>query len=164
LDTLVTAVTPALSAIVGVVVGGILTRRAQDRQWLRDRQLAAYTELLRQYAKFVMELKRAHADRRAKEYDWAEWSAALVSASLVAPTPVAAAIDGFGRAIDPFLAMTAGNPVEHPLTEQEFEQASEGPAKAQLTLVNAIRRSLGREQGELQSWIGGSAARPENWL
>lgn len=110
-----------------------------------------------------MELSRAHADRRPPGYDWAEWSAALVSASLVAPSAVAAAIDCFGRAIDPFLAAVGGNPVEHPLTEEEFERASLGPAQAQLALVNAIRRSLGKDQGALRVWIGGSLARPGNW-
>lgn len=88
---------------------------------------------------------------------------ALVSTSLVAPSAVAAAIDGFGRAIQPFLTVAAGNTVEHPLTEEAFEQASLGPAKAQLALVNAIRRSLGKDQGALLVWIGGSLARPENW-
>lgn len=125
LDTLITTAAGALFATVGVIVGGVVTRRAQDRQWLRDKQLAAYEELLRQYARFAMELKRAHADRRPKG---AEWCAALVSASLVAPSDVAAAIDGFGRAIDPFLAVVAGDPVEHPLAVEEFERASLGPA------------------------------------
>ena len=129
----------------------------------RGKQLAAYEELLRQYARFFVELKRAHADRRPKDYDWAEWSAALVSASLVAPSDVAVAIDGFGRAIDPFLALVAGNTVEHPLTEEEFARASLEPAKAQLTLVNAIRRSRGKDQGPLPVWIGGSLANPEGW-
>jgi hypothetical protein len=62
LDTLVTTAAGALFATVGVVVGDVVTRRAQDRQWLRDKQLGAYEELLRQYARFTMELKRAHAD------------------------------------------------------------------------------------------------------
>jgi hypothetical protein len=163
LSTLITTAAGALFATVGVIVGGVVTRRAQDRQWLRDKQLAAYEELLRQYSRFAMELKRAHAGRRPEEYDWAEWSAALVSASLVAPSDVAVAIDGFGRAIDPFLAVVAGNPVEHPLTVDEFERASQGPANAQLALVNAIRRSLGKAQGALPVWIGGSLVKPENW-
>ena len=159
LDTLVTTAAGALLATVGVMVGGIVSSKAQDRQWLRDKQLAAYDELLCQYARFTMDLKRAHADRRPKNYDWAEWSAALVSASLVAPDDVAAAIDGFGRAIDPFLVVVAGNPVEHPLTVEEFERVSIGPARAQLALVNAIRRSLGNERGALPEVLGGSPGR-----
>jgi hypothetical protein len=165
LDTLLTTAAGALFATVGVVIGGVVTRRAQDRQWLRDKELAAYQELLTQYARFAMELKRAHADPewRGKDYDWAKWSAALVSASLVAPSAVAAAIDNFGRnAINPFLAV-AGDPVGHPLTEEEFRRANLGPAKAQLVLVNAIRRSLGRDEDALQVFLGGSFIRPEDW-
>jgi hypothetical protein len=64
-----------------------------------------------------MVLKRAHGARSPWQYDWADWSAALVSASLAAPSAVAAAIDDFGRAIDPFLtAVAARNSVEDPLT------------------------------------------------
>jgi hypothetical protein len=38
----------------------------------------------------------------------------------------------------------------------EFEQAMLAPAMAQLSLVNAIRRSLDKDQGALSTWIGGS--------
>ena len=47
----------ALSATVGVVVGGIVTRRAQDRHWVRDKELVAYEDLLREYSTFVSILK-----------------------------------------------------------------------------------------------------------
>jgi hypothetical protein len=164
LDTLITTAAGALFATVGVVVGGVVSRRAQDRQWLRDKQLAAYDELLSQYARFTMELKGAHYDRRPKHYDWAEWSAALVSASLVAPKAVAEAIDNFGRAIQPFLNAVAGrDSVKDPLTEEEFDRESQEPAKAQRAVVNAIRQSMGKDLGELQVWIGGSLTRPDNW-
>ena len=66
------------------------------------------------------------------------------------------------NAINPFLAV-AGDPDGHPLTEEEFRRANLGPAKAQLALVNAIRRSLGRNEEELQVFIGGSFTRPEDW-
>jgi hypothetical protein len=46
LDPLVTTAAGALFATVGVVIGGVIARKAQDRQWLRDKQLAAYDELL----------------------------------------------------------------------------------------------------------------------
>ena len=73
LDALATTAAGALFATAGVIVGGVVTRKAQDRQWLRDKQLAAYDELLSQYARLTMELSRAHYDRRPKDYDWAEW-------------------------------------------------------------------------------------------
>ena len=163
LETLVTTAAGALFTTVGVIVGGVITRKAQDRQWLRDKELAAYQELLGQYARLAMERKRAHDDRRPQDYDWAEWSVALVSASLVAPSAVAAAIDSFGSAVNSFLAMTASDPIKHPLTGEEFRRANLGPAKAQLALVNAIRRSLGRDKDALQVFMGGSFVNPEDW-
>ncbi|MBO1416199.1 hypothetical protein J0670_16500 [Streptomyces sp. FH025] len=147
----------ALSATVGVLVGGIVTRSAQDRQWSRDQQLAAYQELLGHYARFTMELRRAHGDRRGWDYDWGEWSAALMRASLVAPAEVAAAIHEFGLAVDTFLdqvARTRG-PLTNPLPPDEFEQARQAPARAQVQLVNAIRRSLSADRRGIPFPIGG---------
>ncbi|MFI1105258.1 hypothetical protein [Streptomyces melanogenes] len=64
LEALITTVTGAASATVGVLVGGIVTRRGQDQQWSRDQQLVAYQELLSHYSRFTMVIKRAHADHR----------------------------------------------------------------------------------------------------
>jgi hypothetical protein len=161
LQTLVAAAAGAASATVGVVVGGVVTRRGQDRHWLRDKQLDAYADMLRHYAQFTMEIKRAHADRRGWDYDWGEWSSALVTASLVAPVDVALEIGHFGKAIDSFLERVARNAdtISHPVTAEEFDQASEAPAQAQVALVNAIRRSLGNERGALPEGLGGSLGR-----
>ena len=53
LETAVTTAGGAVSAMLGVLVGGMIARRAQDRHWLRDKQQAAYQELLSQYANGV---------------------------------------------------------------------------------------------------------------
>ena len=162
LDTLVTTAAGALAATIGVLVGGIVTHRAQDRQWLRDKQLISYQELISHYAKFTMILSRAHADRQGWDYDWSEWSAALTRASLVAPAPVATEIDNFGKTIGVFLDRVARDPAHDPsrdpLSAEEFAQASRAPAQAQVRLVNAIRRSLSKDQKPLPFWIGGSLA------
>ena len=157
LDTLLTTAAGAVFAIVGVLVGGVVTRRAQDRQWLRDQQLIAYQELFRHYARFTMELRRAHGDRRGWDYDWGEWSAALMRVSLVAPAEVAAEIDAFGSAINSFLDRVARekNPLVDPLSPEEFELARQGPAEAQMRLVNAIRQSLNDGQPGLPFGLGG---------
>ncbi|MGX1915672.1 hypothetical protein ACWIID_43790 [Streptomyces phaeochromogenes] len=162
LDTLVTTAAGALFATIGVLVGGIVTHRAQDRQWLRDKQLIAYQELISHYAKFTMTISRAHAGRQGWDYDWSEWSAALTRASLVAPAAVAAEIDNFGKAIGAFLDQVARDPARDPsrdpLSAEEFDQANRAPAQAQVQLVNAIRLSLSKDQKELPFWLGGSLA------
>ncbi|MER6130112.1 hypothetical protein ABT173_47730 [Streptomyces sp. NPDC001795] len=155
LETLLTTGAGALSATAGVVVGGIVTRRAQDRQWLRDKQLDAYKELFTHYARFTMILRRAHADRSGWDYDWGEWSASLMRASLVAPAGIAHEIQAFGLAINSFLDVVGRDARTDPLTSEEFEAAREAPAAAQVRLVNAIRRSLNGAEKELPFGIGG---------
>jgi len=153
----VTTLGGALSATLGVLVGGAVARRSQERHWLRDRQLQAYQELFSQYARFMMTLRRAHLDRRGENVEWADWSVALTSASLVAPLPVARAIDGFGRAVAVFLkAHGAHDPATDPLTEQELTEASRPAAVAHLELLNAIRRSMGRSLEEVPFYLGGT--------
>ncbi|MFD7706870.1 hypothetical protein [Streptomyces sp. NPDC059786] len=158
LESLVTTAAGALLATVGVLVGGAVTRRAQDQQWNRDQQLAAYQEVFTHYAKFTMELRRAHGDRRGWDYDWGEWSAALLRVSLVAPAEVATEVENFGRAIDTFLDQVERGdrtPLRDPLSPEEFEAARQAPAAAQVRLVNAIRRSFGDDHRELPFGLGG---------
>jgi hypothetical protein len=156
LETVLTTAGGAVSVTVGVVMGAVLTRRAQDRHWLRDNQLVAYQELMRQYATFAMVLRRAHIGRTGWDYDWAVWSAALTSASLVAPVEVAHEIDAFATAIGGFLRKASVDTTTDALSVDEFEHAMLAPAQAQVALVNAIRRSLDKGQGELSTWLGGS--------
>jgi hypothetical protein len=156
LETVLATAGGALSVTVGVALGAVLTRRAQDRHWLRDKQLVAYEELLCQYATFVVILRSAHWARSGWDYDWAVWSSALVSASLVAPAEVASEIDDFGNAVGRFLNKAAVDARTDALSMDEFAQAMLGPAKAQLSLINAIRRSLARDQGALSTALGGA--------
>jgi hypothetical protein len=156
LETVLTTAGGALSVTVGVAMGALLTRRAQDRHWLRDRQLGAYEELLRQYATFVMVLRRANIGKADWDYDWAVWSAALTSASLVAPVEVVNEIESFASAIGTFLGKAAVNAKTDALSAEAFDQAMLAPGLAQISLVNAIRRSLARDHGALSVSLGGS--------
>jgi hypothetical protein len=114
---------------------------------------------MRQYATFAMVLRRAHLGRTGWDYDWAVWSAALTSASLVAPVEVADEIDAFGSAVGTFLQKAGVDTLTDALSLDEFEQAMLAPAVAQISLVNAIRRSLDKDQRPLSMWIGGSLTR-----
>jgi hypothetical protein len=168
LGVVLTTVGGALSATLGVIVGGLVTRRVQERHWLRDRQLRSYEELFAQYARFMMILRRAHAGRTPADVDWAAWSVALTTASLVAPAEVARAIDGFGRAIQLFLdALRDRDPVRDPLDIDEVGKAAAPAGVAHLALLNTIRRSLGRSLGELPFFLGGTMTTEEDkqrWL
>ncbi|MET8312456.1 hypothetical protein [Micromonospora sp. NPDC005173] len=150
----------ALSATLGVLVGGVVTRRVQERHWLRDKQLRAYEELFSQYARFMMALRRAHLSRTPVDIDWGAWSVSLTSASLVAPLGVARAIDAFGRAIGVYLdAVSTRDPVVNPVDEDVLTEASRPAAAAHLALLNAIRRSMGRSLEDLPFYLGGTLGR-----
>ncbi|GAA2484785.1 hypothetical protein Ahu01nite_011850 [Winogradskya humida] len=157
---IVTTFGGAFSATLGVMVGGIVTRRVQERHWLRDKQLQAYEELFAQYARFMMTLRQAHLSRTPVTVDWAAWSVALVSASLVAPLRVARAIDGFGQAVAVYLAaVTTRDPVDDPVDEGTLTEASRPAAAAHLVLLNEIRRSMGRTLEDLPFYLGGTLGR-----
>jgi hypothetical protein len=135
----------------------VVTRRAQERHWLRDKQLRAYEELFSQYSHFMMALRQAHLSRTPVQVDWAAWSVSLVSASRVAPLSVARAIDKFGRAVRVFLGQVASrNPVEDPADEEVLTAASRPAAAAHLELLNSIRRSVGGSLEALPFYLGGT--------
>ena len=157
LTVIITTLGGALSATLGVLVGGVVTRRVQERHWLRDRQLRAYEELFSQYARFMMALRRGHLDRTPVDVDWGAWSVALTSASLVAPLGVARAIDAFGHAVGVFLdAVSTRDPVANPVDEDLLTEASRPAAAAQLVLLNTIRRSMGSTLQDLPFYLGGT--------
>ena len=153
---IVTTVGGALSATLGVLVGGVVTRRVQERHWLRDKQLHAYEELFAQYSRFMMSLRQAHLARTPVQVDWGAWSVSLVSASLVAPRSVARAIDDFGQAISVFLDQVGSrDPVRDPVDDEILTTASRPAAVAHLALLNAIRHSLGGSLGRCRSTSAG---------
>jgi hypothetical protein len=90
-----------------------------------------------------MEINRAHQDLRGWDYDWGGWSAALLSASLLAPDDVAKRLDEFGRAVRVMLdAGAAKDPINDPMSRDEFRRAILPATEAQVLLVNAMRNSL----------------------
>jgi hypothetical protein len=90
-----------------------------------------------------------------------EWSGTLTAASVVAPTAVATEINNFGRTVNTFLDRIARDTGS--VSAEEFEEASVATGRAQVALVNAMRRSLGKDQGPLTFWIGGALAdQPED--
>lgn len=105
-----------------------------------------------------MEINRAHLGRRDWDYDWGGWSASLVAASLVAPDDVARRIDDVGRAVQVLLdAAAARDSLADPLTPAAIRDVMLPSARAQVALVNAIRRSVGRRD-RFSVNLGGSLA------
>ncbi|MFF3601688.1 hypothetical protein [Kitasatospora indigofera] len=64
-DTLATTGLGAATTVFGIVVGGFVGRRSQDRQRVLDTRSAAYATFLREYAKAEIDLREAQSHRRS---------------------------------------------------------------------------------------------------
>jgi hypothetical protein len=81
-----------LTTLLGVLVGSILSSRSQQRQWSRDRQADACTQILRESGNVLIELAGLtwHLPDPAPDgiriptpLDWKAWNEALAMISLV---------------------------------------------------------------------------------
>lgn len=153
-EALIPTAVGAAATIMGVVAGGVLGRRSQSQQWVRDNQTKTYSTFLQEFTKVEMELRDAYLEDRPAALDWAPWNAALVSLSLVATREVAAAAAELTSGIGQLGLM-----VDHsPKTREELQEIVSALAAAQLAFVNAARRSLHPSQDPLDWQLGGRRA------
>ncbi|MDR7275076.1 hypothetical protein [Catenuloplanes atrovinosus] len=142
----------AVSTLLGVVAGGLLGRRSQDRQWLRETKAAAYRELLREYTRIEFDVRRAYLGQLdVRELDWPRWGAAVTELTLVADEPVAAAAHELAEALVGLerYVHTGDRDDEH------WRALLHAVAGAQVRFVNAARRSLSRRRRALTARSGG---------
>lgn len=153
-EALISTAGGAAATIIGVVAGGVLGRRSQNQQWVRDNQTKTYSTFLQEVTKVEMELREAYIADRPLVFDWAPWNAALVSLSLVATREVAAAAAELTSGIGRFGLMVDRSPT----TREELQEIVSVLAAAQLAFVNAARRSLHHSQDPLDWQLGGPPA------
>jgi hypothetical protein len=89
----ITTIGAVLTTLVGVLVGSVMSSRSQDRQWARDRQADACTQVLRESSNVLIEFTRliwqsiAPAPDGANvptPMDWRPWNEALAMIDLIA--------------------------------------------------------------------------------
>jgi hypothetical protein len=148
----VSATGAVLATVVGVLVGGFVGYRNQDRHWLKNTQAAAYAAVLREYTRIEFELRSAYYRDEPPSVDWAPWSAALASLSLVASPEVADTTHRFSSAMREFDQFVLGG---KRVEDAELQRISSLLAEAQMAFVNAARRSLNRTQQPLTPQLGG---------
>ena len=119
-----------------------VSRRSQDRHWLRDRR-ATYAAVLRVYTRIEFDLRSACYQDKRTRIDWAPWGAALASLSLVASEEVAAATSRFTEAMREFKTFGLGG---KRTKDDGLQLAAQVLAQAQMGFVNAARRSLDHSQ------------------
>ena len=141
-----------VTTLLGVVVGGLLGRRSQDRHWLKDTKASAYRALLREYTRAEFDVRRAYLGvLEATEVDWARWGAAVTELSLVADDEVVAAAQG----ISDILVQMDRYVHSGQRDEDQWQRLQHALVDAQMAFVNTARRSLSRSQPVLTVRVGG---------
>ncbi|WP_162795826.1 hypothetical protein [Nonomuraea lactucae] len=77
-----------IATLLGVVVGGNVSNRSQQRHWLRDRQMEACAQILRESSNVTIELSMMHGHcsppgTAPAALDWRPWNEALAMVNLI---------------------------------------------------------------------------------
>ena len=83
-ELLISTVGGVTATIVGVVAGGVVGRRSENRKWLQETQTSAYERFLQAFGAVEMELREAFLERRRPAVAWGPFNASIQSLSLVA--------------------------------------------------------------------------------
>ncbi|MEU8975225.1 hypothetical protein AB0D11_39355 [Streptomyces monashensis] len=141
--------------MVGVIAGGVVGKRSQNRQWLQESRTAAYEKFLQAFGAVEMELREAFVDRRAPAVVWGPFNAALQSMSLVASQDAMRAAARICDLIEEFTILFHGR---QPTDLEELRPIHEALYEAHVGFVNAARRSLDPSQEHLVQALGGPSA------
>ncbi|TDC68747.1 hypothetical protein E1200_10725 [Actinomadura sp. GC306] len=140
----------AVATIIGIVVGGFVGRRSEERKWVRDAKAEAFVKFLEQYVSLEIDLRDAYSEGRADAADWQGYNTALVALSLVAPREVSAAVEPMEEAIQEMIILGDGPP-----NHTEYERVHALMTESYSKFVNEARRSLDRKSEPLEFLVGG---------
>jgi hypothetical protein len=142
------------ATVVGVFAGGVVGRRGQNEQWIRDNRTKAYAAFLEAFATLEMDLREAFLEDRPHTYDWVPWHSALTAVSLVAPREVAAAASELTGAVGRFAELVDNSPKRR----EDLQEVHAALVAGQIRFVNAARESLDGGQEPLAWQLGGPPA------
>ncbi|MGW4411689.1 hypothetical protein ACWEJ6_47245 [Nonomuraea sp. NPDC004702] len=136
------------STLVGVLLGATLTRRAQNLQWSRDRQIDACILIMQEanHAQFAL---RA-AWRRQEEPDWTSWNNALATIALVAHPDLVHAAHCIDREIWRANHVIKSTGVS---SEEDWARLREKIEAQRLDFTNRARRRLLRPGAPLGRFV-----------
>ena len=155
--TVVSTASGAAATILGILVGTMAGRRNEARQWTRDRTIAAYERFLQSFTAVEIGMREAYWEERVPEdVDWEEWSAALVSVSLMADVETGTAAVELSNAVGEFSTFPFGQPKDL----EKLRQIHQRLDSAQRNFVRAARRSIHTSDKQHVPWrLGG----PPSW-
>ena len=145
----------AVATLVGVLVGGAISSRAQTRHWTLTTQAEACAGVLREYTQVSMALSRASYDRALRPEgkpvaDWAPWNQALAVLNLVADHRIVAAAHQIDALFWEVNLRVGRGELEGP----DWLAARDRMETARLGFVNTARQLLARPGPELHRLQG----------
>ncbi|AUY47833.1 hypothetical protein [Streptomyces sp. CB01881] len=152
-DLLISTAGGVAATVVGVIAGGIVGRRGQNRQWLQGTQTAAYERFLQAFGAVEAELREAFLEeRRPAPLIWGPFNAGVQSLSLVATREAADAAIELCEVVEDFTILFHGRQTTDLEKLRPIHSALE---EAHLKFVNAARRSLDPSQEHFVRTLGG---------
>lgn len=126
-----------IATLLGVLLGAVLTRRAQERYWLRDRQVDACLGIMRESNRVQFALRSAW--REGTRPDWVPWNEALAVLTLVTrPELVSSAQQIDGSFWEANRKINSGEIT----SEEQWAQLRVTIEDARLNFINLARRQL----------------------
>lgn len=152
-DVVLSTVGGALATLVGVLVGGTISSRAQTRHWTLTTQAEACAGVLREYAQVSLALTQASAHPEPLPeplLSWAPWHQALAVLNLVADHRIVAAAHRIDTVFwELSLRLRRGE-----LKGSEWPAARNRMEAARLDFVNTARQLLARPGPDLPRLSG----------
>ena len=130
-----------VATVLGVILGAILTNRSQDSSWTRDRQLEAYSAIIRESTRAQLQL-RNQLKQRVPRVDWMPWNEALALIGLLGTPELVRLAQAMDRAFwQASSAVNSGKPV----SEESWIRLREPLEATRLAFLNAARRTISKD-------------------
>jgi hypothetical protein len=137
LSVIIPVVGGIFATLLGVVLGGVLTRRAQETSWLRDRQVDACLGIMRESNRTQFDLRSAW--RGGTRPDWVPWNEALTVLTLVSRTELISAALQIDETFWQADHKIGDGQI---ISEEGWAQVRDVIEEARLDFINLARRSL----------------------
>jgi len=126
----------AAVTLLGVIVGGFVTRRSEQRQWARDRQIDACATVVQESTR--MQLALLERWKRRQRPDWTVWNQALAMLWLVGTHEVIAE----AKAMDRLFWLSSIRIKGGQMSEDAWAADRDEMEAARLRFINAARRAI----------------------
>ncbi|MFI9080077.1 hypothetical protein ACIGW8_27020 [Streptomyces sioyaensis] len=157
-----------MTTLIGVAAGSLVSRRAQDRHWVRDQVAATCARVLRESSSVLVDLSEMDVSRPDSvpqgvvlptTIDWRPWNEALSMVNLVADRDIAEAAHALDEQIWRFHII-----VRRGLTPEESWLVLRGRVvAAQNDFITVARRQLSLAGDPLERFSGRPAPDDPIW-